>query len=132
MLYKEGSYVGKYQIVNFLGGGMVKVYKARDIVLGRLVAVKILTETGCDDPGVKTRFLAEVRIAGNTAHDSILGIHEYGGTSSTAIVMPLLEGENLEHAILKGELKDMFKILLQVAGTLKNLESQKMISRWMI
>ena len=49
--------IGKYELEEFLGGGMSHVYRARDTVIGRTVAVKILTEQGCADPEAKARFL---------------------------------------------------------------------------
>ncbi len=55
--------IGKYELEEFLGGGMSRVYRARDTVLGRRVAVKLLTEVGGADPEVRARFLAEARIA---------------------------------------------------------------------
>ena len=42
--------IGKYELQEFIGGGMARVYKAQDTVIGRIVAVKILTEEGCADP----------------------------------------------------------------------------------
>jgi eukaryotic-like serine/threonine-protein kinase len=39
--------ISKYELQEFLGGGMSHVYRAQDTVLGRTVAVKILTEQGC-------------------------------------------------------------------------------------
>ena len=65
---------GKYELQELLGGGMSRVFRARDLVIGRTVAVKILTDAGCADAEVKARFLAEVRMAGNITHDNILGI----------------------------------------------------------
>ena len=70
--------VGKYELEEFLGGGMSHVYRARDTVIGRTVAVKILTEAGCQDPEAKARFLAEARMAGNIAHDNVLSIYDFG------------------------------------------------------
>ena len=70
--------IGKYELEAFLGGGMSHVYRARDTVIGRTVAVKILTEAGCEDPEVKARFLTEARLAGNISHDHVLHIYDYG------------------------------------------------------
>ena len=63
--------IGKYELEEFLGGGMSHVYRARDTVIGRTVAVKILTEAGCQDEEAKARFLAEARMAGNITHDNV-------------------------------------------------------------
>ncbi len=48
--------VGKYQVDKFLGGGMAHVYRATDTVLGRQVALKILTEAGTADEEARARF----------------------------------------------------------------------------
>ena len=70
--------IGKYELEEFLGGGMSHVYRARDTVIGRTVAVKILTEAGCQDGEAKARFLAEARMAGNISHDNIISIYDFG------------------------------------------------------
>src|SRR5450756_1145129 len=70
--------IGKYELQEFLGGGMSHVYRARDTLIGRTVAVKILTEAGCQDSDVKERFLAEARMAGSLTHDNVLGIYDFG------------------------------------------------------
>ncbi len=60
--------LGKYDLQEFLGGGMSHVYRAVDTVIGRQVAVKILTNTASQDEEAKKRFLTEARTAGNLAH----------------------------------------------------------------
>ena len=70
--------IGKYELEEFLGGGMSHVYRARDTVIGRTVAVKILTEAGCGDAEAKARFLAEARMAGSLSHDNVLSIYDFG------------------------------------------------------
>jgi serine/threonine-protein kinase len=57
---------------------MSQVFRARDTVLGREVAVKVLTEDGCKDADAKARFLAEARMSGAIVHDHIIRIHDYG------------------------------------------------------
>jgi serine/threonine-protein kinase len=126
--------IGKYELQEFLGGGMSHVYRARDTVIGRTVAVKILTEAGCEDPEVKARFLAEARMAGNIAHDNVLHIYDYGEDEKhhPFIVMEFLRGEDLRHAIRDqhtGDLKSKLKIALQVARALQYVHSQKIIHR---
>jgi eukaryotic-like serine/threonine-protein kinase len=126
--------VGKYELEEFLGGGMSHVYRARDTVIGRLVAVKILTEAGCEDAEAKERFLAEARMAGNISHDNVLSIYDFGEDEQhhPYMVMEFLRGEDLRHAIKNGhtgDLKGKLKIAVQVARALQYIHTQKIIHR---
>jgi eukaryotic-like serine/threonine-protein kinase len=126
--------VGKYELQEFLGGGMSHVYRARDTVIGRTVAVKILTEAGCQDVEAKTRFLAEARMAGNISHDNIISIYDFGEDEKQHpfMVMEFLRGEDLRHAIKNGrtgDLRGKLRIALQVARALEYIHSQKIIHR---
>src|SRR5690242_14509574 len=100
--------IGKYELEQFLGGGMSEVYRARDMVIGRTVAVKILTEAGCQDEAVKERFLAEARMAGNISHENISAIYDFGqdDRGHPYMVMEFLRGEDLRHAIDGGRTGD--------------------------
>src|SRR5690348_5445898 len=93
--------IGKYELLEFLGGGMSHVYRARDTVIGRTVAVKILTEEGCRNIEAKERFLAEARMAGNLTHDNVLHIYDFGEYEEGRpfMVMEFLRGEDLRQAI---------------------------------
>ena len=126
--------IGKYELEEFLGGGMSHVYRARDTVIGRTVAVKILTEAGCQDQEAKARFLAEARMAGNITHDNVLSIYDFGEDDQHRpfMVMELLKGQDLRHAIKNGQTGDQkskLKIALQVARALQYIHSQKIIHR---
>src|ERR1051325_5486087 len=126
--------IGKYELEEFLGGGMSHVFRARDTVIGRTVAVKVLTDAGCQDPDVKARFLAEARMAGNLIHDNILGIYDFGNDDQNRpfMVMEYLRGEDLRHAIKNnntGDLKNKLRICVQVARALEYVHSQKIVHR---
>jgi len=126
--------IGKYELEQFLGGGMSHVYRASDTVLGRTVAVKILTEAGCADPDAKARFLAEARMAGNITHDNILSVYDFGEDEAHRpfMVMEFLGGENLHQAMICGHIGDLtakLKILVQVARALKHVHKLKIIHR---
>src|SRR6185503_17430829 len=126
--------IGKYELQEFLGGGMSHVYKARDTVIGRTVAVKVLTDAGCQDSEVKARFLAEARMAGNLVHDNILSIYDFGvdELGRPFMVMEFLRGEDLRHAIKNGhtgDLKNKLKIAVQVARSLEYIHTQKIVHR---
>jgi formylglycine-generating enzyme required for sulfatase activity len=126
--------IGKYELEEFLGGGMSHVYRSRDTVIGRTVAVKILTEAGCQDAEAKARFLAEARMAGNIAHENVLSIYDFGEDEQHRpfMVMEFLRGEDLRHAIKNGhtgDLRGKLKIALQVARALNYIHTQKIIHR---
>jgi serine/threonine-protein kinase len=126
--------IGKYQLEEFLGGGMSHVYRARDTVIGRTVAVKILTDAGCQDAEAKARFLAEARMAGNIAHDNVISIYDFGEDDQHRpfMVMEFLRGEDLRQAIKNdrtGDLTGKLKIALQVARALGYIHTQKIIHR---
>jgi formylglycine-generating enzyme required for sulfatase activity len=126
--------IGKYELEEFLGGGMSHVYRARDTVIGRTVAVKILTEAGCEDAEAKARFLAEARMAGNISHENVLSIYDFGEDDQhhPFMVMEFLRGEDLRHALKNGhtgDLRGKLKIALQVARALFYIHSQKIVHR---
>ncbi|MBL8232682.1 MAG: protein kinase, partial [Bryobacterales bacterium] len=124
---------GKYQLEKFLGGGMSQVYRATDTVLGRTVAVKILTDEGCRDEDAKKRFLLEARMCGNIVHDNIIRIHDYGEMEGRPfIVMEFLTGEDLRSAIQEGhtgDVKQKLNIALQAARALGYVHKQSIVHR---
>jgi serine/threonine protein kinase len=125
--------VGKYQIDKFLGGGMSHVYRATDTVLGRRVALKILTDEGSVDEESKARFLMEARVASNIVHENIISVYDFGEERGRPfIVMEFLEGESLRAAIRSGHLGDFRRrmwIALQVGRALDHIHSKKIIHR---
>jgi formylglycine-generating enzyme required for sulfatase activity/tRNA A-37 threonylcarbamoyl transferase component Bud32 len=128
------SRIGKYELQEFLGGGMARVYRAHDTVIGRTVAVKILTEEGCADEEIKSRFLQEARLAGNITHDNIISIYDFGEDAEGRpfMVMEFLKGEDLRHAIksgVTGDTRNKLRIALDVARALEHIHSQNIIHR---
>jgi serine/threonine protein kinase len=102
-----GHAIGQYEIIRLLGrGGMGEVYLARDLRLGRLVAVKRLSTHG---PELVERFLREARTTARCMHENIVVIHEVGEQDGDPyMVLEYLEGQTLrqwlrEHAATAGE-----------------------------
>lgn len=96
---------GRYELGDRLGaGGMGTVHRARDLRLGREVAIKILRGDRVGDDAARVRFLAEARTAGSLNHPGIATVHDVGedGTGDDRdpfIVMQLVEGTPLSELL---------------------------------
>ncbi|HYL63292.1 MAG TPA: protein kinase [Candidatus Methylomirabilis sp.] len=94
------QHLGKYEIISEIGrGAMGAVYKARDPLIDRLVALKTITG-GSSAQSLLDRFYQEARSAGTLQHPNIVTIYELGHEKNTPfIAMEFLEGESLDHII---------------------------------
>ena len=133
MLMEHPSRIGKYEVEEYLGGGMSRVYRAKDSVLGRRVALKILGESVARDPEAKARFLQEARLASSIAHENIIAVYDFGEEDGRPfMVMEFLEGESLRNAIEKrrtGDFARRLQIALQVGRAIGYIHLKKIIHR---
>jgi eukaryotic-like serine/threonine-protein kinase len=97
---------GRYKLLQRIGsGGMSIVYKAQDLSLGRLVAVKMMHESLTDDEGFLQRFQQEAHAVANLTHPNIVTVHDIGqdetdqGQRRHYIVMEYVEGNTLKQII---------------------------------
>ena len=90
--------LGKYEILEKIGeGGFGVVYKGRDPVLDRMVAVKTCTS---DAKKIRKRFFREAEISGRLRHPNIVTVHDFGVESGTPyLVQEFLPGRDLHHTI---------------------------------
>jgi serine/threonine protein kinase/Tol biopolymer transport system component len=104
MALAPGSSVGHYRIVGSLGaGGMGEVYRAHDTKLGREVALKILPDSVSADPERRARFAREARALAALNHPNIAQVHGFeDGEPTSALIMELVEGEDLSERIRTG------------------------------
>src|SRR5688572_15650376 len=129
MSLTPGSKLGTYEIVSKLGeGGMGQVFRARDTRLGRDVALKILPELAAGDPDRLARFDREARALAALNHPNIAHIY---GVESDALIMELVEGEDLSALIKRGALPwaDARPIARQIAEALEAAHEQGIIHR---
>ncbi len=91
----------RYQLVESLGtGGMALVYKAKDLMLERFVAVKVLREDFSVDAAFRERFRQEAKAAANLSHPNIVTVHDFGlDQRHLFIVMELVPGTDLKTRI---------------------------------
>lgn len=134
-----GSRLGPYEIVALVGrGGMGEVYRARDVRLGRDVALKVIAEEGAADPARRERLEREARALAALNHPNIAGIHgieeaQWGPAfpATTAIVMELVEGETLAERLRRGALPidEALRLGGQIAEALDEAHQRGIVHR---
>lgn len=94
-------YGNRYRVIGLLGtGGMARVYRARDELLGREVALKVLSERLSSDRSFIERFRREAQNAAGLNHPNIVALYDYGDEDNRYfIVMELIEGRSLSEVL---------------------------------
>jgi eukaryotic-like serine/threonine-protein kinase len=128
----------RYLLLDELGrGGMARVWRAIDEVLGRVVAVKVLAPALAADRDFLDRFRVEARAAAQLAHPNIASVFDYGewdtpaGERVACIVLELLEGESLASRLQRGPLPwpEAVAAAAQVARALAGAHRRDVVHR---
>ncbi len=94
---------GRYQIEQPLGrGGMGTVHLAKDTVLGRQVAVKVLADHLAADDAFRQRFLQEARLTARLCHPNVVQVFDAGDDGRPFLVMEYVEGETVAERLGRG------------------------------
>jgi len=98
---EAGLLNNRYQLEEKLGsGGMATVYRAKDMMLERSVAIKILRSDYSQDPAFRERFRQEAKAAANLSHPNIVTIHDFGlDQDRLFIIMEYIPGHTLKDLI---------------------------------
>ncbi len=131
----EGMYIAdRYEIVGKVGtGGMSDVFKAKDHILGRYVAIKVLKQEFSEDRNFVVKFRTEAQSAAGLEHPNIVNIYDVGSEDGFHyIVMEYVEGITLKTYIeKKGKLsfKESVSIAIQVARGIEAAHNKDIIHR---
>lgn len=130
-----GDVLGNYQLGEVLGsGGMGTVHRAAHVLLGRPVAVKVLSDKLAEDSDFVSRFFSEARIVNDIRHPNIIDIIDFVSTSEpkcVAYVMELLDGRPLSTILEEGPLSPVqaANAGIQLASALEAVHSVKVVHR---
>lgn len=128
-----GAQISQYKIITRLGsGGMGEVFLAKDLRLGREVAIKVLYDRTAKDSALLARFEREARSLAALSHPNILTIHDFSSENGMAFaVMEYLEGETLRIWISRRplEMQKALEIAIAIAEGLAAAHSKAVIHR---
>src|SRR5919109_4406001 len=132
MPHQAGTRLGAYEVLGLIGaGGMGEVYRARDLRLGREVAIKVFPAERVTDEG-RRRFIQEAQAASALNHPHIITIHEIETAADhDFIVMEYVRGKSLD-ALIPGQgmrLSEILRIAIPVADALAAAHARGIIHR---
>jgi len=133
MPFSAGSRIGPYEILAPLGaGGMGEVYRAKDVRLGRDVAIKVLPEAFAQDAARLARLEREARTLAALSHPNIatiFGLEDVGGAPH--LVLELVDGETLAHRLRQGPLPvpEAIAICIQIAAAVEAAHERDIVHR---
>ena len=132
--FAAGQTVGRYEILCPLGaGGMGQIYLARDALLNRNIALKLISQEFATDARRVLRFEQEARAASALNHPNVCVIHEIGITDNGRhfIAMEYIQGVTLREHLARGPLKlvDALQIAIQVGTALASAHAVGIVHR---
>ncbi|MEE2960160.1 MAG: serine/threonine-protein kinase [Myxococcota bacterium] len=125
--------VGRYELLEKIGsGGMGVVYKARQISLNRLVAIKLLHRHMADSETIVRRFHQEMELAAKIEHSNVIKLFDFGETDDGTLflVMEYLNGIPLQEVLnQKIGIRRVLRIALQITNAIQAIHLQGVVHR---
>jgi tetratricopeptide (TPR) repeat protein len=133
-LMRNSTFHGRYQILDVLGeGGMGVVYKARDLELDKVIALKTIRTERETDPETVQRFKRELLLAREITHKNVVRIHDFNEADGIKyFTMEYIEGESLKERIRRqGRLTtgEALPIIRQILSALQEAHERGVIHR---
>jgi len=134
VLPRHARFGDRYEILDLIGeGGMGRVYRARDLELDRLIALKTIRREKGGDPDVVRRFKQELVLARRITHKNVVRIYDLGEAEGIKFfTMELLEGESLKQFIQRHgriPIARVLEMLQQMLSALQEAHRQGVIHR---
>jgi eukaryotic-like serine/threonine-protein kinase len=130
---EAGSKLGPYEVISPAGsGGMGEVYRARDLRLGREVAIKVLPRDRMADEDRGRRFVQEARAASALSHPNIVTIHEIESVDGMDfIVMEYIRGRSLDEIIPRQgmRLAEVLRVAIPIVDALATAHARGIVHR---
>ncbi|WP_170109531.1 Stk1 family PASTA domain-containing Ser/Thr kinase [Melghirimyces profundicolus] len=125
---------GRYEVISRVGGGgMAVVYKARDVLLNRYVAIKVLNESLSNDSEFVRRFSREAQAAASLSHPNVVSVYDVGQENHTHyIVMEYIEGPTLKEYIQQYSpltAEEIVSIASQICDALAHAHENQIVHR---
>lgn len=136
--FQKGSMPYKiegYELLSLIGvGGMACIYKARQISMDRIVAIKVLLESYRNNQYINELFLSEARAVARLSHENIVAGYDFGEAHGVSyFVMEYVDGISLAQKLKKSQgripAKDALEIAIQVAKALEHAWEQGLVHR---
>lgn len=124
----------RYEILSLIGqGGMADVYKARDTILNRVVAIKVLRAKLSDDAMALVRFQREASAASRLSHPNVVDIYDVGEYEGMHyIVMEFIRGRTLKELIAQRgalDVDEAIGVMKQLVSAINHAHEHKIIHR---
>ena len=135
LVREAAGMIGKYRVLGLIGkGSMGMVYQARDTVLDRDVALKVMVAHVADHPEMKARFEREAKAVARMTHPNIVTVFDLGthADGSPFLAMELLKGQDLREAMrsaLPLSHQEKISVVIQVLGGLGHAHREGIVHR---